>query len=99
MHSVFTEQVWRATSLIPRGKITTYRNIARRIGRPGAYRAVGNALNSNPKAPAVPCHRVVKSDGRLGGYARGVKAKIRLLLAEGIRSEKGRIVDFNKHLI
>ncbi|MBI4335571.1 MAG: MGMT family protein, partial [Candidatus Omnitrophica bacterium] len=56
----------------------------KRIGRPKAYRAVGNALNKNPFAPIVPCHRVVKSDGSLGGFAKGKRQKLRLLKREGL---------------
>ena len=64
----FSEKVWELTKRIPKGKVTTYGEIARALGRPGPARAVGQALKRNPHAPAVPCHRVVKSDGGLGGY-------------------------------
>ncbi|HQT45404.1 MAG TPA: MGMT family protein [Candidatus Micrarchaeota archaeon] len=69
---------------IPKGKTLTYRELAIRIGKPRAARAVGNALGKNPFAPFVPCHRVVKSDGTLGGYSArgGIAKKKKILLAE-----------------
>jgi len=63
----FERAVLVATFKIPKGKVSTYKRIAQKIGRPHAYRAVGNALHKNPLAPIVPCHRVVASDGRFGG--------------------------------
>src|SRR5437867_3661274 len=79
----FNEKVWALTTRIPRGKVATYGDIAKALGG-SAYRAVGNALNKNPFAPAVPCHRVVGSDGSLTGFAGGVVKKQRLLRAEGV---------------
>lgn len=61
-----------------------------------AYRAVGNALNKNPFAPKVPCHRVVSSDGSIGGFASGAMKKIELLKSEGIKVKGGKIQDFEK---
>ena len=80
----FNEKVWALTARVPRGKVVTYGDIARALGTK-AYRAVGNALNKNPYAPAVPCHRVVGKSGSLTGFAAGVEKKRRLLEAEGIR--------------
>lgn len=69
---------------IPRGETRTYREIAEMIGRPRAYRAVGNALRKNPHPIIIPCHRVVRSDGSLGGYSNGgTRVKRKLLLEEG----------------
>lgn len=81
----FYQAVWKACAEIPKGEVRTYGWIARRIGKPGSARAVGQALGKNPFAPAVPCHRVVGADGRLTGYsaAGGVAKKRRMLLAEG----------------
>ncbi len=87
----FDEKVYAALRTIPRGKVTTYKQLARRIGSSHAARAVGNALNKNPHAPQVPCHRVVLSDGRLGGYAGGSKRKTALLRREGVAVENGKI--------
>jgi O-6-methylguanine DNA methyltransferase len=81
----FSQAVWKACAEIPKGEVRTYGWIARRIGKPGAARAVGRALGKNPFAPVVPCHRVVGADGRLTGYsaAGGVAKKRRMLIAEG----------------
>jgi len=94
----FQEKVFQAIKKIPKGKITTYSAIARFLGKPDAARAVGNACNANPFAPRVPCHRVVKSSGGIGGYAFGVKRKIALLKKEGIAVKRGIIVGFEKKL-
>ncbi len=77
--TAFQQTVYRAVARIPRGETRSYQWVARTIGRPGAVRAVGNALNRNPFAPRVPCHRVIRSDGSLGGFASGPLAKQRLL--------------------
>jgi len=82
--------------LVPKGKVTTYQTLARAAGVPRGARAVGNAVNKNPDAPIVPCHRVVYSDGRLGGYAHGSPKKIKLLAAEGVVVKDAKIVDFKK---
>lgn len=88
----FARSVYIETAKIPKGKVSTYSEIAEAIGQPGAARAVGNALNKNPFAPDVPCHRVVRSDGRIGGYAGGTDKKIGLLKKEGVQiSSDGKI--------
>ncbi|HKZ50014.1 MAG TPA: MGMT family protein [Candidatus Nanoarchaeia archaeon] len=69
---------------VPRGKVATYSTLAKAIGKPNAARAVGNALNRNPHAPIVPCHRVVKSSGEIGGFASGIGKKVTLLRKEGV---------------
>ncbi len=74
---------WRALSAIPYGKTRTYADIARAIGKPHAFRAVGMANNRNPIAIVVPCHRVIASDGTLCGYGGGLDVKRRLLELEG----------------
>jgi len=81
----FERRVLEATREIPYGDVVPYAELARRIGRPGAARAVGTALGHNPVAIVVPCHRVVRSDGSLGGYTGGVEYKRRLLALEGRR--------------
>lgn len=77
----FQKRVWKALLKIPRGEVRTYEWIAREIGHPKAIRAVGNAVGKNPLAPEVPCHRVIRKDGSLGGYSGpgGVRRKKRLL--------------------
>ena len=98
----FQKSVYRAVSRIPRGKVSTYAEIARAIGKPRAMRAVGNALNANPYlprgrsatlrgAPHIPCHRVVRSDLTVGGFAQGTKTKILLLKKDGVMTKKGKI--------
>jgi methylated-DNA-[protein]-cysteine S-methyltransferase len=80
--SAFQEAVLGAVRRIPWGQVRTYGEVARGIGRPGAVRAVGNALHRNPFPLVVPCHRVVREGGRLGGYACGPAMKRRLLAVE-----------------
>jgi methylated-DNA-[protein]-cysteine S-methyltransferase len=86
----FTEKVWALTRRVPRGKVTTYRHLAAALGS-RAYRAVGLAMNRNPYAPLVPCHRVVGSDGRLVGFAGGLPKKRRMLAAEGVAMVGDRV--------
>ncbi|MBI5229503.1 MGMT family protein [Candidatus Micrarchaeota archaeon] len=76
---------------IPRGKVTTYGELARALGKPNAARAVGKALNKNPHPIKVPCHRVVRSDGRVGGYALGARKKVKLLKKEGVEIKNDRV--------
>lgn len=81
MKSVFAKEVLKIVSRIPRGKVKTYQEVAELAGRPKAYRAVGNILNKNYN-PKIPCHRVIKSDGKIGGYNRGLGKKLFLLKKE-----------------
>ncbi|MFH1225632.1 MAG: MGMT family protein [Candidatus Diapherotrites archaeon] len=112
MPACFKERVWLKTAQIPRGRVSSYAEIAKAIGKPRSARAVGNALNKNKnpfppcgcavrnKNRAVPCHRVVRSDARVGGFARGTEAKAELLHAEGIavsgRGERARVTNFKE---
>ncbi|MBI4100732.1 methylated-DNA--[protein]-cysteine S-methyltransferase [Candidatus Microgenomates bacterium] len=93
----FATQVYQAIKRIPKGKVATYGQIAKIVGNPGAARAVGRTLNKNPFAPIVPCHRVVGSDGHLTGFAKGLKAKEKLLKSEGVKIIKNRI-NLKEHL-
>ena len=81
--TAFQEAVWRELRKIPVGETRSYADIAAAIGEPGAVRAVGTANGANPVAVLVPCHRVIRSDGTLGGYAGGLDRKRKLLAAEG----------------
>lgn len=90
----FQEKVLVLTKKIPRGKLTTYSEIAR-VLKTGP-RAVGRALAANPHPIVIPCHRVVRKDGSLGGYSGGIKKKIALLRREGIRIERGKIKNLSR---
>lgn len=79
--TAFTEAVYSVVKKIPVGETLTYIEVARKAGRPKAYRAVGNVLNKNYD-PAIPCHRVTRSDGTYGGYNRGAEEKARRLTEE-----------------
>lgn len=87
----FQDQVLRLVSKVPRGKVTTYKELARAVGRPKAWRAVANALARNPHQIKIPCHRVVKSDGGVGGYRLGVRRKIELLSDEGVEIRERKV--------
>ncbi len=93
----FNEKVWELTKKVPKSKVSTYQEIAKTLNCK-AYRAVGNALNKNPFAPIVPCHRIVKSDASIGGFAHGSKKKIEMLKKEGIEFEGNKIKNFEKVL-
>ena len=80
--TVFQRRVWDELRRIPRGETRTYQEIARAIGAPDAVRAVGSACGANPVALVVPCHRAVRTDGGLGGYAWGLRRKKKLLELE-----------------
>lgn len=90
----FSEKVWALTARIPKGRVTTYGQIAKALGCKGA-RAVGMALNRNPFAPQVPCHRVVGSTGGLTGFAGGIPMKHKLLIEEGVpmHGQKANVKD------
>lgn len=89
----FQERVYSICSKIPKGKVCTYGDIANALNS-RAYQAVGSALNKNPYAPKVPCHRVVNADGSLGGFAYGSAAKKKILMSEGIKFDGDRVKDF-----
>jgi AraC family transcriptional regulator of adaptative response/methylated-DNA-[protein]-cysteine methyltransferase len=85
--TAFQEAVWKELRRIPLGETRSYADIARAVGQPDAVRAVGTANGSNPVAVIVPCHRVIRSDGSLGGYAGGLERKRKLLAAERANSQ------------
>ena len=82
----FQKKVWNYIKKIPKGKVKTYKEVAIAIKTPKSARAVANACAKNPYAPKIPCHRVVRSDGRIGGYSGrgGIKEKLRLLRSEKV---------------
>jgi len=94
---LFKEKVLELTKKIPKGKVTTYKIIAEKLNT-RAYRAVGTALHNNKKPIIIPCHRIVNSDGFVGGYANGIEQKKKLLKKEGINIKNKKIQDFEKVL-
>ena len=82
----FQLKVWKYLKKIPKGQIRTYSDVAMAINKPKSVRAVANAIGKNPYAPKIPCHRVIRSDGSLGGYSGkgGINTKRKLLKSEGI---------------
>ena len=96
-HKSFDQRCHELLLQIPKGKVTTYREIAHAL-ETKAYRAVGQAMNRNPNLVRVPCHRVVKSNGEVGGYAQGENEKIKLLLEEGIAIRKNKILNLEIYL-
>ena len=95
----FQDKVLDLVKKIPKGKITTYKEIGKALKKKGqVYRAVGRALHDNQYPIQIPCHRVVSSNGNIGGYSRGIKKKILLLKKEGIQVKQNKIIDFKKKL-
>ena len=91
----FNQKCYQILNKVPKGKLTTYKAIANKLNTK-AYRAVGNAMNKNPNAPKTPCHRVINSNGQFGGFASGLKNKIKLLKQEGIEIKNNKI-DLKKY--
>ena len=91
----FNEKCYQVLRKIPKREVTPYKALANKLNTK-AYRAVGNAMNKNPNAPNTPCHRVINSNGNLGGFATGIKNKIKLLKSEGIKIKNNKI-DLKKY--
>lgn len=87
----FEQEVLVATFRIPLGKVSTYKRIAEKVGRPHAYRAAANALHKNPLCPIVPCHRVVKSDGGFGGKKSNAESRRKRVKEEGVPIKDGKV--------
>jgi methylated-DNA-[protein]-cysteine S-methyltransferase len=87
----FERDVLVATFKIPKGKVSTYKRIAEKVGRPQAHRAVANALHKNPLHPIVPCHRVVRSDGGFGGEKKAAESRRKLVQKEGVPFKKYKV--------
>jgi len=92
------QRVYKKLLEVPEGKITTYGELAKAIGLKNGQRVIGNIMNKNPYPVIIPCHRVVKSDGKIGGYAYGENVKTKMLSDEGVTTLKGKIQDFEKKL-
>ncbi len=93
--SDLSSRVYKKLLEVPRGRVTTYAELAKAVGIENGSRAIGNIMNKNPNPVTVPCHRVVRSDGSVGGYAFGSTEKTQLLFSEGIKVRDGRIVDMD----
>ena len=89
-------RVYKKLLQVPKGKITTYGELSKAVGLKNGQRAIGMIMKKNPFPVIVPCHRVVKSDGKIGGYAYGERVKYRMLANEGIKIKDGKIIDFDK---
>ena len=87
----FEKDVLVATFKIPCGKVSTYKRMAEKVGKPLAYRAAANALHKNPLHPIVPCHRVVRSDGRFGGEKKRAESRRQLVEKEGVPIKNGKV--------
>ncbi|NWK06651.1 MGMT family protein [Marine Group I thaumarchaeote] len=81
---------------VPEGKVTTYGDLAKAVGLENGQRAIGTIMKKNPFPGIVPCHRVVKSDGKIGGFVYGERVKLQMLVKEGIKIKDGKIIDFAK---
>lgn len=92
------KEIYKKLLEVPKGKITTYGELAKAVGMKNGQRAVGRIMNKNPYPVIIPCHRVVKSDGKVGGYAYGEEIKSNMLLKEGIEIKNGKISDLEKRI-
>jgi methylated-DNA-[protein]-cysteine S-methyltransferase len=89
-------EVYKKLLQVPKGKVTTYSELAKAVGLKNGQRTIGRIMNKNPFPVIVPCHRVILSNGKIGGYAWGEKIKTNMLSKEGIEIKKGKILDSNK---
>jgi len=90
------ERVYKKLLQVPKGKITTYGELAKAVGLQNGQRTIGKIMNKNPYPVIIPCHRVVSSDGTVGGYAFGQDVKTNMLAKEGIKIHNRKILDFGK---
>ena len=92
------KKIYKKLLEVPKGKITTYGDLAKAVGMKNGQRAVGKIMNKNPFPVIIPCHRVVKSDGKVGGYAYGEEIKSSMLTLEGIQIKNGKILDLENRI-
>jgi len=92
------KRIYKKLLEVPKGKITTYGELAKAVGLKNGQRAVGKIMNKNPYPVIIPCHRVVKSDGKVGGYAYGEEIKSDMLTREGIEIRDGKILDLENRI-
>lgn len=92
------KKIYKKLLEVPKGKITTYGELAKAVGLKNGQRAVGKIMNKNPYPVIIPCHRVIKSDGKIGGYAYGQEIKSNMLSKEGIKIKNGKILDLENSI-
>lgn len=92
------KKIYKKLLEVPTGKITTYGELAKAVGMRNGQRAVGRIMNKNPYPVIIPCHRVIKSDGKVGGYAYGEEIKSSMLTKEGIKIKNGKILNFENRI-
>ena len=92
------KKIYKKLLEVPEGKITTYGELAKAVGFTNGQRAVGKIMNKNPYPVIIPCHRVVNSDGKIGGYAYGEEIKINMLENEGIKIKNGKILNWENKI-
>ena len=90
------QQVYKKLTEVPQGKVTTYGELAKAVGLKNGQRVIGQIMKKNPYPAIIPCHRVVNSDGKVGGYAYGEDVKTNMLQKEGIKIQNGKILDWHK---
>lgn len=89
-------KVYQKLLEVPKGKVTTYSELAKAVGLKNGQRSIGRMMNKNPFPVIIPCHRVILSNGKIGGYAWGEKIKTNMLSKEGIKIKNGKILDSDK---
>lgn len=92
------QKVYKKLIQVPEGKVTTYGELSKAVGLKNGQRVIGQIMKKNPYPVIIPCHRVVKSDGKVGGYAYGDIIKTSMLKKEGIQIQNGKIIDWKKKL-
>lgn len=90
------QRVYQKLIMVPKGKVTTYGELAKAVGLKNGQRVIGQIMNRNPYPVIIPCHRVVKSDGKVGGYYYGQKVKTKMLSDEGVLFKNGKVQDWEK---
>ncbi|PBO84809.1 MAG: cysteine methyltransferase [Thaumarchaeota archaeon] len=92
------EKIYKKLLDVPKGQITTYGELAKAVGLKNGQRVVGRVMNKNPYPVIIPCHRVVMSTGKIGGYAFGQDIKVKMLSDEGIEISNGKIIDLENKI-
>jgi len=88
------QKIYKKLLQVPKGQVTTYGELAKAVGLENGQRAIGKIMNKNPYPVIIPCHRVVMSTGKVGGYAYGKKIKSNMLVKEGLKIQNGKILDW-----